>query len=65
MKHFKFKFSYKSKSCKATGDGTISAETLEQAMSDAQNGVAKDFGGYASSVIITSINETKTNKRKG
>jgi len=62
MKHFNFKFTYKSKSCKATGDGSVSAETLEQAIIDAQYGVAKDFGGSENSVAITSITELKTKK---
>ena len=59
MKHFKFKFSYKSKSCKATGDGTISADSIEQASKDAQIGVANDFDGSITSVVITSITESK------
>ena len=65
MKYFSFKFIYKSKSCRATGNGNIKAETLEQAMTDAKNGVASDFGGSVNSVVITSITELKNIKRKG
>lgn len=57
MKHFNFRFSFKTKGTKATGDGSISAETLKLAKAEAKAGVAKQFGGSQRSVVITSITE--------
>ena len=62
--NFKFKFKYITKTLKATGDGTVKAETMDAAIVAASAGVAKDFGGSADNVVITSISKFTPRKKK-
>lgn len=63
MNNYKFKFKYNSAGLKASGDGTCKAESMDEAIEAAAQGVAKDFGG-SGVVAITSISKYTPRKKK-
>ncbi len=64
MNHYKFKFKYNSQSCKATGDGTCKAESMDGAFAIARKGVASGFRGSEDNVAIVSMAQFTPRKKK-
>lgn len=61
---YKFKFKYANGGMKVSGNGSVKAECIDDAIFEAQNGVAKDLKGNADNVAITSISKVKAKSRK-
>lgn len=61
---YNFKFRYKSAGLDASGNGSVKAESIEDAIDLAELGVAGDFGTTPDKVAIVSIKKVNAKKRR-
>lgn len=61
---YKMKFKYANDGIKVSGDGDCNGQDYDEALTNAQNGVAKSLNGDPANVVITSMTRFTPKKKK-